>query len=605
MEAFAELDDKGARVEVYFRYSGDAVDAIKRVPGSKFVPRDKGGPFWRLPMDITSMRRLREEFGDGLQLGRALINWAKVAVREEEKMKAIAVADDWPLEELLIYKKLPALAKWLRPYQRADVKFLASTSALNLLEPRLGKTAETICAIYEAEIEDGPHLIVAPQKSLDSVWRMEFERWTGLPVFSFSGDTSKEDRGHIFKQVESFLMKGEPFVFATTADMIRRGLPDSLELEIVWNSFTIDEFHKTGLPEIKNIFPTKAADIRITEAGRKWALSGTPMSGKPIKLWGGLHFLYPDRFTSKWRWVDQWLETEEVMGRGSKKHKKILGIKEDREEQFYEMLSPYAVRRLRTEVLPDLPPKQWVDVWCSMSRAQRKQYDIFQRDAEIRIEEYLLTSTSILAEYTRLKQFSDARQEVEVLGFDDETGHVEMKLKPTFDSGKLPELLQRLNEQGIDPDEPEGTSQAIVFSQFREVIDMVYNYLTEKGIKCIKITGKVTKRESEQAQRVFKSGNDSEGFRVCLMVTTIGVGLTLDNVETLHGLDETWVPDDQEQVTDRALNTTRNHQVTVFMYRSKDSIEEDIYLLTGEKAAMNKKVLDTLRNRMKKKAGVK
>jgi SNF2 family DNA or RNA helicase len=549
---------------------------------------------------MTSMRRLREEFKDDLVLGAAIKVWAKTAVRSEATLREMSVADDWPLDDLKIATKLPEMAAWFRPYQRADVKFLGTTSSLNLLEPRLGKTTETIGAIYEGDLEDGPHLIVAPQKSLDSVWRMEWERWTDMTVYTLSGETPKADRLPMMREIVKRIDKGQPFVFATTADMVRRGidagLSTGLELAIEWNSFTIDEFHKTGLPEIQNVFPKKAANIR---AKRKYGLSGTPMSGKPIKLWGALHFLYPDLFTSKWRWAEQWLVVEQ----GFQNHKKIGGIRKGREDEFYAHLAPHAVRRLRTEVLPQLPPKQYIDVWCDMTTTQRSQYAAFARDAEIRIDEYHLSATSVLAEYTRLKQFSNARCEVEILGVDEETGHVDMKLKPTFDSGKLPQLLEKLAEQGIDPDDPTGTSQAIVSSQFRETIDMVYNYLTENKIKCIKITGKVSKSESEKAQKVFKAGNDSEGFRVCCMVTTIGVGLTLDNVETVHMMDSTWVPDDEDQLTDRAINTTRNHQVSVFRYTSRDSIEQYIEEVNAEKADLNEQILD-VRRRMYREAQI-
>jgi SNF2 family DNA or RNA helicase len=230
-----------------------------------------------------------------------------------------------------------------------------------------------------------------------------------------------------------------------------------------------------------------------------------------------------------------------------------------------------------------------------MTKTQRTQYHAFHTDAEVRIDEYRLSATSILAEYTRLKQFSNARCEVEILSTDSETGHVEMKLKPTFDSGKLPLLMERLAEQGIDPEDPTGTSQAIVSSQFRETTEMVFNYLTEKGIPCIKITGKVSKAESERAQRAFKAGNDNEGLRVVCMVTTMGVGLTLDNVETVHMMDGTWVPDDEDQLSDRAVNTTRNHQVTVFRYMSTESIEQYIEEVSRDKAELNELVLDKLR----------
>jgi hypothetical protein len=97
------------------------------------------------------------------------------------------------------------------------------------------------------------------------------------------------------------------------------------------------------------------------------------------------------------------------------------------------------------------------------------------------------------------------------------------------------------------------------------------------------------------AQEAFKAGNDNEGLRVVCMVTTMGVGITLDNVETIHVLDETWNPDDQEQLTDRAVNTTRNHQVTAFMYRSRNGIEEYINDVATLKADVNKNILDVRR----------
>lgn len=607
MLAFAEVNDKGNRCNVHFRYDYLTKERVKAIPGARYVGPDKGGPMWSLPLDLISMHALRLVFGNELTLGTALKRWGHRAIREEQKLHTIAAADDWPLEEMKINQKLPKFAKWLRPYQRADIMFLSQTSAMNLLEPRLGKTPETIGAIFEADLEDGPHLVVAPQKTLDSVWRMEFERWTKLPVYTWSGETTTNDRARTIAKLWDHFDDGDAFVLVTTADMIRRGLPDDMELEFEWNTFTIDEFHKTGLPEPKTVFFKKVDEIRKK---RVWVLSGTPMGGKPIKLWSPLHLLYPDRFTSKWRWAEQWLDvtTETYVKRNKRtgeleerRSKKIGGIKPGREEQFYQHLSPYAIRRLRTEVLKQLPPVQSIDVWCSMTDNQRKQYETFHRDAEIRIDEHHLSAVGILAEYTRLKQFSNSRCEAEVLSVDEETGRPELKIKPTFDSGKLPFLMERLAEAGIDPEDPWGSEQAIVTSQFREVTDMLYNYLMSQGIECVRITGKVSKKESELAQRVFKAGNDHEGYRVCCMVTTIGVGITLDNVQTVHVFDETWVPDDQEQLIDRAVNTTTNHQITAFYYRSMGTIEEYIADITDQKGKINKEVLDQQRNEMKKR----
>lgn len=586
MDVFAELNDKGDRCHVHFRYSEGAVHAIKRVPGAKFVPRDKGGPLWQLPLDLVSMRRLREEFKDGLSLGDALRAWGRGAVAKEQKLRSLSVADDVPLRQLLLNKKLPKLAKALRPYQRADVKFMGTTNCLNLLEPRLGKTLETIGAVFEAEVEEGPFLVVAPKSSLDSVWRKEVEKWTDHVVITYSGDLTRSEKVEAERMFYYCLDNGMPVWFVTTADMVRRG--GFWDVVKEWSAFIIDEFHKTGLAEVKNIFPQRAGKIA---AKRKWALSGTPMGGKPIKLWGALHWLEPQQYTSKWRWAEQWLEVTTTIV-GQNKYKEIGGIKEGREDDFYAALSVHAIRRLRSEVFPELPEKLWIDVDCTMTPKQTVQYETFARDAEIRIDEYHLSATSVLAEYTRLKQFSNSLCEVEVLRVDDETGLVDMKLRATPESGKVPQLLEKLAEVGIDPSDPDGDAQCIIASQFRETADMIHTYLNENGIACAKITGKVHGKERLRLQEDFQEGR----LRVMVMTTTAGgVAITLSRAESVHILDETWNPDDQEQLADRALDLSKIHQVNVFVYRSKNTIEHKIMLVNTSKLDINTNVLDLRR----------
>jgi Zierdtviridae DNA helicase len=587
-EVFAELSEDSKRINVHFRYTPEIKDLVKGIPGAQFVPREKGGPHWRLPLDLHSARALRQRFGRKLQLGDALVEWGRSAVTDERKLQTLAIADDVPFGELKIDTKLPDLAKWLRPYQRADIAFLATVSALNLNEPRLGKTTETIGAVYEADLENGPQLVIAPQKSLDTVWRMEIERWTDGKVFTLSGDTPKDQRDWV-----SFITDDDrPRWLITTADMFRReiGMLSGLK----WNSFTVDEYHKTGLLRASGSFEEKKNSkfvmaTRQLDAERRWGLTGTPMGGRVIKLWSGLNFIQPNSFTAKWRWADSWLQVEE----DDNGYKVVGNIQEGREDEFYKAHAPYIVRRSREEVLPQLPPKQPIPVWCDMPSKQRKQYDQFALDLELRIDDNRIKVDNVLSEYTRLKQFANAFCDVEILG-EHEDGSLRYTLRP-LESNKIPYLIERLVEVGIDPEDPAGEAQAIVASQSRVFIEFASRCLTESGIPNIALTGKSKKRESELAQRAFKAGNDNEGLRVCCMVTTMGVGITMDNVESVHLFDETWIPDDQDQLSDRAVNTTRNHQVNVFTYRSRDTIEEYIYQMNLDRAMTNKDVLDLRR----------
>lgn len=614
MSVFVELSSDGKRAEVYFSYSTATKDAVKSIPGAKFVSAEKGGPFWTLPLELTALRSLRQKFGSDLELGNAIKRWGQVEVRKERNLQTLAKVDDVADGKLKLDTKLPKLAEWLRPYQRADVKILATGVGLNLNEQRLGKTPEIIGTIYEADLEGGPHLIVAQKSALDSVWRMEFERWTDLPVFTYWGEVSKKAREAILTNVRDLISDAEPFVFCTTADMVRRGLPEPLD-KLTWNTFTIDEYHKTGLPEPKNKFSIAADHIH---AKRRFGMTGTPMGGKPIKLWGGLRFTNPNQFTSKWRWAGNWLVIEEkVIGRG-RTAKEIKGIKPGMEAQFYQAHAPYMLRRLRTEVLPQLPETQIIDVWCNMTPTQKKQYNSFAADTEIRIDGQHLSAQSILAEYVRLKVFAfshvlemeersgrcDKCKGSGSIGEDEQCPKCEgtgtyrwLKLIPSYDSGKLDPLLDRLAEQGIDPNDPEGDSQAVVASQFTEVVDVVTDFLNDKGISAEKITGKVSGRDRTLLQERFQSGT---GPRVIVLNTLAGgTSITLNRASSIHILDETWNPDDQAQVQDRILDTVNIRNIGAFYYRMRGTIEEDIYAVTEGKQDVNREILDRIRQRMR------
>jgi SNF2 family DNA or RNA helicase len=351
---------------------------------------------------------------------------------------------------------------------------------------------------------------------------------------------------------------------------------------------------------------------------RRWAMSGTPMGGRPLKLYGALKFIEPQEYSSKWRWAETWLEVEEqtvrVRGGAARTVREIGGIQPGREDEFYAHHSRHMVRHLKSEVLPQLPPKQYVDVWCKMTPKQAKQYKQFADEAEVRIDEYNLTATGVLAEYARLKFFATAYCDVEGkikrcgacsgsgVGYHggecdacQGLGEVEkLKLKPTFDSGKLPYLMDKLSESGIDPKEPSGEAVAVVGSQSVEVCEMVHRYLNEQGIPTEILTGKTVK--PGERSRLVKGFQNGE-FRV-LVVSTLagGVAITLDRADTVHILDETWVPDDQAQLEDRIHRASRIHQVTCFYYRTRGSIEEYIYEVTQEKAWVNNDVLDLRRN---------
>jgi SNF2 family DNA or RNA helicase len=226
-----------------------------------------------------------------------------------------------------------------------------------------------------------------------------------------------------------------------------------------------------------------------------------------------------------------------------------------------------------------------------MTPKQAKQYEAMATAAEVKIDEENLTATGILAEYMRLKQFAGAHQKVKHMA----DGSI--KVQPTYESGKLPVLMELLDERGIRPDSEgddsaEGDEQVVIFSQFASMVNMITDYLNENGIKAEKITGAVSQKRRTELVEEFQSGE----VRVMVVSTTAGgVALTLDRASTAIIMDETWDPDDQEQAEDRVHRASRIHQVTVYYLRTRDTIEEYIKSLVGGKAVTNREILDLRR----------
>jgi len=636
MNCTAEIGETnaGKRIEVTFPYDPNAVKAIKAVPGARFVPKDKGGPLWRLPLDLTSGRLLREEFKDGLTLGPKLRKWGVIAVRKETNLKHLSVADDAELH--VIPKRLPLIARAIageplgdvldlppghilaeerpaRPFQRADIAFLAQTDAINSNEPGSGKTLECIAAIFEAELDNGPQLVIAPKTSLETVWQTELERWQPHPVLLTSGDDTKKRREAVIEEAWQLTGEGKSFFLVINPHMIRMErdrtaqpineggklvlplIPVYSELfNIPWQVVIVDEYHKAGMTNPRSLMYRSVKELMYEKL---LPMSGTPMGGKPLKLWAMLHLLDPDRFTSKWTWAGEWLEISEheYEKEGTAQVSQVIeGIRKEREAAFFEEHAPYLLRRTKAEVLPQLPPKQRMRIACKMTPAQRKQYESIAADAEIKIETEHLSITSVLAEYTRLKQFSDAKQTIKRMA------NGELKLTPTTESGKLPKLLELLSDRGITGDDSaEGDEQVVVFSQYSSVIDMLEEWLNSQGIETAKITGAVGRKgERTRLQEQFQS---DDGPRVMLMTTGAGgVSINLDRASTVIFMDETWDPDDQTQAEDRVHRASRIHQVMVYYLYSEDSLEEYINRVTAGKKLTNDQILDVHRMMMAK-----
>lgn len=624
--AFCELSEDDTRIVVFFAYNRAQKDAIKAIAGARFHNEGPDGPHWSVPARIENARKLREIFGPGLELGEAVKRWGHIAVGTQNRRTALTTADTYPVERLKISKTHSELARYLRPYQRADVALMSEANILNANQPGTGKTVEVLAALCEAGLEHGCHLVIAPVASLENVWRPEIERWMpGATVYT--SEDATERQAQMLAGIAA-AKRGEEVWVLTNVEYIRprrltgtkaenvdpaaklpindyktpRGVyvaRDEIHeaiLSVNWSSYTMDEFHKWGLNS-RNTVTTWGSSI--IKARRRYLLSGTPLGGKPENLFAPLRDIEPKRFSSFWRWAGEWLQITETVNPyargGNDIIREIGGLKDGSEEKFFEGHAQHMVRRTKREALPGLPEKNRVVVMCEMTKRQRHQYEQFEADAEVQMEGGTINATNALSEYARLKQFANAFCKLDKNG----------RVIPTTDSSKLPQLLERLDEFGIrkaskqNSQTPEPGARAIVASQSSRMAEMVSAWLTKQGITNGLLTGDTKDRKS--IIDTFTHGTD-EPYVIVMTTQTGGTSLNLERANSVHILDESWNPDNEEQLEDRGDRGSRTTPLTCVYYRTRGTVQETIAAVAKGKAITNKNILDIVRQAKKMKA---
>jgi len=634
------VEKVGNRIYLRTPWRADMPDRCKRV-GGRWAKEAKA---WTYPLDLETCRRLREEFKDDLVIGQDLWGWAKQEAEKESHLHAVADVRDMDVMASITLPRVQELAPTMwaamtnRPYQPVASLYMAQAGqSLCADEPGVGKTIESLGAMVEGGVT-GAVLVLAPLKSTQAVWEPEIHRWLvdykpGYTVTRVSGmgKGAKLDRvvEEYWSEVKAnpdglhFLIanaemarvqhkgltcpkgtcdgyqdwcpdyadhkgtkvESHPWLFWTTG-------PRGGKVRRQWDAIIADETHKWLInTRGKNASQVGFgfAALQTTPANIRIAMTGTPLKGKPINLFGTLNWLRPTVYSSKWRWAGQHLQT----GEDDWGHKTVGGLKEDA-ESFFRSLKSVMIRRSKRELRAAnpawMPPdKQYHDVYVEMVPKQRKVYDTFSRRTSVELESGTLTKNGILAEMTRLKQMASCSGDM-----------VDGHYRPQMPSAKFEWLLEFLEERGIDTKQGRqqwgdldiNVRKVVVASQFTTMIDLWEAEANKQGIRTVSITGKT--KDALGAMRRFQ---EDDRYRVCFINTQAGgVSITLDAADDIVLMDETWVPDDQVQVEDRvhrASNVT--HQVDVWYVRTKDTIEEQIAQVNADKAEANHVVLDAQR----------
>lgn len=434
-----------------------------------------------------------------------------------------------------------ALDNQLRPYQRIDVSYLSQLPHAGIFnEQRTGKTPTTL-KLLEAEGHD--KIIIICPASLVLNWEKEVKTWTSYETYAVKGTKTKR-----LKTYEQWtLKKGCLILSKDTAKA------DADHLSAKDSALVVDEAHFLRNYQSQQ---SKAIYQLGKQAKKRLALTGTPAVNKGDDLFGILHFLYPEKFTSYYQFVERYFNTWEAPW-GTKE---VRGYK--REEELKEILDLISVQRKRSEVMSWIPPKQYQTIELEMPSKQRKAYrDMLDTFTVEEAGKTLVDAPSVLAQLMRLRQICLDPSLLDIKA----------------ESAKEQFILEWLED---NPNE-----QVVIFSHFSSYLKKLYTKLFKGPYNPVMITGETKKDLRQYCVEKFQNGE----YRILLAnIQAAGVGLTLDKAETVIFLDRSFVPAENVQAEDRIIPTTEqsNQKATIIDLVCKDSVDAKINDLLKKKKSI-------------------
>ncbi len=576
MPVNVELDELGKNVVIHTEWRFK--ELCKSIPGSKWDPKEQQ---WRVPTSWATCLALRSTFRDDLVIGPRLAEWAgqEVATRinPANELRELEVIEDGFNEDLF-------------PHQRAGVKFLAvARRALLADEPGLGKTAQAIRALKELQDrgEDVfPALIVCPN-TLKKNWKREFERWwPGIDVEVIKGSATQ--RRKIFEnEADVYVINWESLrshsrlsgygsiALAKCTDC--GGHDDRVsenrcevhirELNTIdFKAVVADEIHRSKEPKSKQ---TRALWAATGDADIRFALTGTPIANNVLDMWSILHWLSPDEWPSKTRWIDRMINTMMNAFGGMM----VLGVKPHMEKEFYAAVNPRMRRMLKQKVLPWLPDMLFERKDVEMSTKQKKAYDQMRDLMIAELEDgESVTAPSPLTQTIRLLQFASSFAEMSV---DETTG--ESKVTLIGPSCKVDAVMDDIKNGDF------GDDSVAVCAVSRQLIDLLSAEMTKEKIPHGLITGAQNEDERQQAVDDFQAGKIKW---ILFTAQAGGVGITLTAARRLIMLQRPWSLVDHKQALDRVhrIGSEIHDSIMITDYVTEGTIEERVIQVLETKA---------------------
>ena len=459
------------------------------------------------------------------------------------------------------YIKIPnGLNATLRRYQEIGYKWLKTLDMYGLGgiladDMGLGKTLQVISLLLdynENSDEKRTSMVVCPS-SLALNWFNEINKFAPtLKTTVIAGNA--EERKRLIQKLQDY------DIIITSYDLLKRDVDTYTEINYEYKFIIADEAQY-----IKNNNTQNFKAIKKIKAQTKFALTGTPIENSLAELWSIFDFSMPGYLYS-YRKFKESFETPIIKEEDTYKMSKLKML-----------IEPFILRRIKEEVLTELPEKTVTVLNSEMEEEQQKLYMSYMSKAREEVENELIASgfeknqMKILALLMRLRQICCHPK----LFIDNYDGG----------SGKLNQCME------IIKDAVQGNHKILLFSGYTSMFDIIEKELEKEDIKYFKLTGQTKVSERIELVDEFNENNDIKVFLISLKAG--GTGLNLIGADMVIHYDPWWNISAENQATDRTYRIGQKRNVQVYKLITKNSIEEKIYELQQKKAKLVDNMLST------------
>ncbi|KAL4871755.1 hypothetical protein BDV12DRAFT_19376 [Aspergillus spectabilis] len=518
--------------------------------------------------------------------------------RDRERKFMSQMLDSRKVEE---YSLPVAIKAELRPYQQEGVNWLAFLNRYNLHgilcdDMGLGKTLQTICIVasdHHTRVEEYartqaeefrkvPSLIVCPP-SLSGHWQQEMKQYAPfLKSVAYVGPPAERSK------LQDSLADAD--IVVTSYDICRND--NDFLRAINWNYCVLDEGHLIKNPKAKVTIAVK----RIN-SNHRLILSGTPIQNNVLELWSLFDFLMPGFLGTEKVFLDRFAKPI-AASRYSKSSSKEQEAGALAIEALHKQVLPFLLRRLKEEVLNDLPPKIIQNYYCDPSELQKKLFEDFTKKEQKALQDKMgssekndkehifqalqymrrLCNSPALVVKDGHKQYNEVQQYLH-----NKNSHI----RDVSHAPKLSALRDLLLDCGIGVEAPsEGDltggsyvspHRALVFCQMKEMLDIVQSEVLRKllpSVQFLRLDGGV---EATRRQDIVNRFNSDPSYDVLLLTTSVGgLGLNLTGADTVIFVEHDWNPQKDIQAMDRAHRIGQKKVVNVYRLITRGTLEEKI-----------------------------